>query len=137
MAGVCRAAYHTDAIIIDSAISTGIEKFCIRKNVKLIGVAPEPDILYPKVNPTEKFDNELTNGHTHFILLGDKRKELHWEDEAAVKIELADRISSGKYGNQPKCKVVGVLLGDNDRCINELSLVTLKYNNSAIRKDGL
>jgi hypothetical protein len=124
LAGVCRAAYHTDAVILDSAVSTGIEKFCIRKNVKLIGVAPESEILYPRVNPTERFDNELTNGHTHFILLNHKSKELHWEDEATVKIELADRISLGKYGNQPKCKVVGVLLGDNEKCIAELAYVT-------------
>ena len=123
LAGVCRAAYHTDAVIIDSAISTGIEKFCIRKNVKLIGVAPETEILYPKVNPSEKFDNELTNGHTHFVLLGDKKKEIHWGDEARVKIEIADKIATGKHGSRPKCKVVGVLLGDNDKCAAELGLV--------------
>jgi len=121
LAGVCRAAYHTDAVIIDSAVTTGIEKFCIRKNVKLIGVAPESEILYPKVNPTERFDNELTNGHTHFILLADKKKEMRWGDEAKVKIEIADRIATGKHGNRPKCKVVAVLVGDNEKCANELA----------------
>ena len=132
---MCRAAYHTDAVIIDSAISTGIEKFCIRKNVKLIGVAPEAEILYPKVNPTERFDNELTNGHTHFILLGDKKKELKWGDESHVKAEIADKVAAGKYGNKPKCKVVAVLIGDNDRCVNELAcVIDTCYKNLVQRK---
>jgi len=39
-AGICRAAYKTDAVIIDSGIKTGIEPFAIRKGVKLIGVSP-------------------------------------------------------------------------------------------------
>ena len=129
MAGVCRAAYHTDAVILDSAVSTGIEKFCIRKNVKLIGVAPETKVSYPKVNPTDKSDNELTNGHTHFILLGTKGKSMRWGDEAMIKIELADKIAAGKHGNKPKCKVVGVLLGDNEECDSELSYVMLDVNN--------
>lgn len=123
MAGLCRAAFHTDAVIIDSATVTGIEKFCIRRNVKLMGVAPEADILYPKVNPTEHFDNELTNGHTHFVLIGDKKTEFHWGDEAPLKAEIADKMAAGKYGNKPKCKVVGVLLGDNDKCTKELECV--------------
>ena len=91
--------------------------------MKLIGVAPEADILYPKVNPTERFDNEITNGHTHFILIGDKTKEKHWGDESKIKIEVADKIAAGKYGNKPKCKVVGVLLGENKNCLQELEFV--------------
>ena len=126
LAGVCRAAYHTDAVVVDSATTTGIEKFCIRKNVKLIGVAPEAEILYPKVNPTERFDNELTNGHSHFVLLGDKTHECHWGDEAVVKAEIADKIAAGKYGNRPKCKIVAVLLGDNEQCLPEIEIVSLK-----------
>ncbi len=125
---MCRAAYHTDAIIIDSATTTGIEKFCIRKGVKLVGVAPEAEILYPKVNPTERFDNELTNGHTHFVLIGDKTREYRWGDEALVKAEIADKIAAGKYGNRPKCKIVVVLLGDNERCLQELETVLSSAN---------
>jgi len=51
MAGVCRAAFRTDATIIDSGVSSCIEKFCLRKNVKLIGVSPESEISYPRLNP--------------------------------------------------------------------------------------
>jgi hypothetical protein len=36
----------------------------------LIGVAPENEIIYPRINPNDKKDNELTSGHTHFFLLG-------------------------------------------------------------------
>jgi hypothetical protein len=50
MAGVCRAAFRTDAIIIDSGVSSCVEKFCLRKNVKLIGVCPEAKISYPRLN---------------------------------------------------------------------------------------
>ena len=46
-AGIARACFNTDAIIVDNGISTGIEKYCIRRGVKLIGVAPETEIKYP------------------------------------------------------------------------------------------
>lgn len=32
LAGACRAAFRTDAFIIDSGIGSGIEKFCLRKS---------------------------------------------------------------------------------------------------------
>jgi hypothetical protein len=72
LAGVARAAFRTDAVIVDSGLGSGIEKFCLRKHVTLVGVAPEGEIIYPRINPNEKKDNELTNGHSHFILLGDQ-----------------------------------------------------------------
>ena len=71
LAGVARAAFKTDAFIIDSGLGSGIEKFCLRKNIPLIGIAPEHEIIYPRINPNDKKDNELTNGHTHFMLIGD------------------------------------------------------------------
>lgn len=46
-AGIARACFNTDAVVVDSAISTGIEKYTIRRGVKLIGVAPESEIKYP------------------------------------------------------------------------------------------
>ena len=36
----------------------------------LIGVAPENEIIYPRINPNVKKDNELTSGHSHFMLIG-------------------------------------------------------------------
>lgn len=32
LAGVCRAAFRTDAYILDSGVGSGIEKFCLRKS---------------------------------------------------------------------------------------------------------
>ena len=82
LAGACRAAFRTDACIIDSGIGSGIEKFCLRKNVTLIGVAPEKEIAYPRINPTVRKENELTNGHTHFILMGDNQERpFDWGEE--------------------------------------------------------
>lgn len=65
LAGACRAAFRTDAYIIDSGIGSGIEKFCLRKSkmttmtinyfnfldVHLLGVCPEAQVTYPRINP--------------------------------------------------------------------------------------
>lgn len=95
MAGACRAAFRTDAYIIDSGIGSGIEKFCLRKSklsltfyinelldVNLLGVCPEAEVAYPRINPAQRKDNELTNGHTHFFLLGDDNHKMQWGEEA-------------------------------------------------------
>lgn len=116
LAGIARAAFRAGATIIDSGIGSGIEKFCMRKDVPLVGVCPEAEIAYPKINPTKRKDNELTNGHTHFFLLGDDAdKTFTWGQEAKVKTDLALRIAKGrsKYGNAPTCKVVTIVLGEN------------------------
>ena len=42
-----------------------------------MGVCPASEITYPKINPTTRKDNELTNGHTHFFLIGDEKK-MEW-----------------------------------------------------------
>lgn len=102
LAGVARAAFRAGACIIDSGIGSGIEKFCMRKSVQLIGVCPEHEISYP-VNSQNKKENELTNGHTHFILIGsdEKNKKFKWGQEAKLKAEVAKRIAKGrsKYGS--------------------------------------
>ena len=101
LAGVARAAFRADACIIDSGVSSGIEKFCMRKNVPLIGVCPENEISYP-VNSSNKKENQLTNGHTHFLLIGDDSgNKYKWGDEAKIKAEVAKRVAKGrsKYGN--------------------------------------
>jgi len=41
MAGIAWAAFRSGAYIIDSGVGSGIEKFCLWKNVPLIGVCPE------------------------------------------------------------------------------------------------
>jgi hypothetical protein len=70
MGGLARAAYSAGAIILDSGLASCIEKFCLRKGLKLIGVCPESEISYPKLSELHRKPNELTNGHTHFIIIG-------------------------------------------------------------------
>lgn len=119
-AGISRAALNTRAIIIDSGLQTGIEKFCLRKNLTLIGIAPENKIEYPKINPEEFSNTLLTNGHTHFILLGKDDKTLNWGQEAKFKVNFAERLANGRKGAfQYKAKVVGVILGNIPNCVDE------------------
>jgi hypothetical protein len=119
-AGISRAALNTRAIILDSGLQTGIEKFCLRKNISLIGIAPENKIEYPKINPEEFSNTLLTNGHTHFILLGKDDKSLNWGQEAKFKVNFAERLANGRKGAfQYKAKVVGVILGNIPNCEDE------------------
>jgi hypothetical protein len=110
--------------VIDSGVGSGIEKFCLRKNVPLIGVCPEKEIAYPKINPVKRKENELTNGHTHFFLIGDEpsKKVFSWGQEAKLKFEIAKRIAKGrlKKGNGYVCKIVTIFLGDNQAAVTEL-----------------
>jgi hypothetical protein len=119
-AGISRAALNTRAIILDSGLQTGIEKFCLRKNISLIGIAPENKIEYPKINPEEFSNTLLTNGHTHFILLGKDDKSLNWGQEAKFKVNFAERLANGRKGAfQYKAKVVGVIFGNIPNCEDE------------------
>ena len=137
LAGVARAAFRADAVIIDSGLGSGIEKFCDRKQLPLLGVAPEHEIIYPRINPNIKKNNELTSGHTHFILIGEgapsstaddsqqpkaimsknsrQLPSFNWGDEAGLKYEMARRISVGRsrMGGTTPCKIVTVVVGDN------------------------
>lgn len=72
MAGLCRGAHTARAVIIDSGMRSGVEQFCIRRSVQLIGVCPEDCIAYPKL--LKKQSNELANGHSHFSS-SEKRKK--------------------------------------------------------------
>lgn len=123
MAGICRAAFNTGAFLIDSGLGTQIEKFCQRKGVVLVGVYPESEVDYPRINPQHKTVKELTSGHTHFFSVGKNKGqagELKWGRETTVKYDLAKRITTGRkgnYGNQqaPQCKMITVMIGDNEQ----------------------
>jgi hypothetical protein len=155
LAGVSRAAVRADACLIDSGIGSGIEKFCLRKHLTLIGCAPEKEVIYPRINPVGKKDNELTNGHTHFVLLGDpaedttskknemtsemkkRRKEFYWGEEIQVKLDFAKRVAAGrqKKNGPPPCKVVMVLVGDNAISHKEVEMA-LGMNIPVVILDG-
>ena len=39
----------------------------------MIGVCPEAEVDYPRLNPINKKESELTNGHTHFFTIGKEK----------------------------------------------------------------
>lgn len=49
-----------------------------------------------------------------------------WGDECKFRFSLATAIASGKfspkYANNPRCKIVVVLLGDNEDCLGDLEM---------------
>lgn len=123
MAGITRAAFNTGAYVVDSGLGTQIERFCQRKGVVLLGVCPEAEIDYPRLNPAHRNDNALTNGHTHFFTVGKEKESnglrLKWGQESGLKFDLARRIAHGRRGgygssNAPPCKVITVVIGDNE-----------------------
>ena len=128
LSGISRAAYNTQAIIIDSGIQNGIERFCLRKNLNLIGIAPENKIEYPKMNSYNFSNTMLTNGHSHFVLLGNDEKKLEWGNESKFKISFIERLIKGKKNLfNYECKCVGVIFGNIPNCIDEC-LMFIKNN---------
>jgi hypothetical protein len=127
MAGLSRSAYNTRALIVDSGVQTGVENFCIRKNLTLIGVAPEYMIDLPKPNQDGFSKRMLTNGHTHFILIGNNENKLTWGEEARLKINLIERFTSGRKGFEYKCKTVGILMGNIQNCLDEILYVRIFF----------
>jgi len=69
----------------------------------------------------EKYSNNtLSQGHSHFILLGKEGMKLDWGDETRIKMNFAERICSGRKGFSYKCKMVGVILGNISKCEDEM-----------------
>lgn len=69
--GMARAAFRSDAVIVDSGVSTGMEGYCIREKVTLVGVFPGEAAQNPKIKPKNIEVNELANGHTHMFKITD------------------------------------------------------------------
>jgi hypothetical protein len=109
-------------VIVDSGLSNGVEKFCIRRNLSLIGIAPESMIEYPKPNPEKFSEKTLSAGHTHFIILGDSKQKLKWGEESSFKLAFAERLATGRKGYPYKSKVVGVIFGNIPNCESEIAL---------------
>jgi len=121
-AGICRAAFRVDALIIDSGIKTGIEQFALRRKVKVAGVFPEGEIKLPKINPTDREWNELANGRTHLFMLCNDRKQYAWGDESDVKMAIAKQIAAGTDILRTKCKIVTIVMGDLEQCTSDILL---------------
>ena len=78
----------------------------MRKNIVLIGIAPESQIEYPKANPDPFSTTMLTNGHSHFILLGKDDKNMKWGDETKFKVNFVERLAVGRKGSCYRSKVI-------------------------------
>jgi hypothetical protein len=98
MGGISRAAFGAGAVILDSGLGSCIEKFCIRKNIRLVGICPEAQISYPKLSEQHRKPTDLTNGHTHFIIIGkeDGKVVYTWGQESALKYDFAKRLAQGR-----------------------------------------
>ena len=121
LVGIARAAYSTDAVIIDNGLKSGIETACFRKKVKLVGVCPEEAIVYPTKNSTGDRLGELAAGHSHLFVMGTKGDGTRWDNVVPFKMELCDRIRKGRGGpGSFVCRGVCVLVGDNTGCLWEV-----------------
>ena len=49
-------------------------------------MAPEQEVIYPRINPNVQKDNELTNGHSHFVLIGDGGADASAEGKATATL---------------------------------------------------
>jgi len=78
-------------------------------------------IEYPRINSETLSNKMLTNGHTHFILIGNEKNKFSWGDETKFKISLAERIANGRKGFPYKSKVVGVIVGNILSCEEEIN----------------
>lgn len=87
--GLARAAFRSDAVILDSGVQTGMELYAIREKVKLVGVFPGKAVQQPKVKSKKQEMNELANGHTHMFSITDPLYK-KWGDEAIVKMRIAE-----------------------------------------------
>ena len=91
---------YQDAVIMDSGMTSGVEKYAMRRGVKLIGVGPERELMLPKQNSPYTDPYEISNGHTHLFLLSksivlpmlcdvDNRDVgIYWGMEANFKMDL-------------------------------------------------
>lgn len=122
MGGVARAALSSGAVIIDSGVGSCVEKFCIRKSLKLVGICPDAMISYPKLSEHQRKPNDLTNGHTDLIIIGkeDGKVTFEWGKESGFKYDFAKRITQGRpkaLGSVsfPQQRIVTVVMGDNEQ----------------------
>lgn len=125
LSGAVRAAYSTDAVIVDNGLKSGIEAICYKRKVKLIGVCPEDMIVYPtKVSKGERL-GELAAGHSHIFALGTKGDHLRWESVIGFRNDLVQRLRKGRAGpGSFVCRALGLVVGDSPQTMNEVESVT-------------
>ena len=75
-------------------------------DVNLVGVFPESQVTMPKINPTQKYPNQLTNGHTHLFMMCGKTGS--WGSESNTKYNLAKLIARGDRSRMHIQKTTGI-----------------------------
>lgn len=121
LVGIARAAYSTDAVIVDNGLKSGIETACFRKKVKLVGICPEDSIVYPTKSSTGDRLGELAAGHSHLFVMGSKNDGMRWDNVVPFKMEVCERIRNGRGGpGSFHCRGVCVLVGDSTSCAWEV-----------------
>lgn len=121
LVGIARAAYSTDAVIVDNGLKSGIEQACSRKKVKLMGICPEELIVYPTKASSGDRLGELSAGHSHLFIVGSKGDGMRWDNTVPLKIDLIERIRKGRGGpGSYICRALCVLVGDNSNCLWEV-----------------
>lgn len=128
--GLCRCAFRTDSVIIDSGVKTGLESAAERRNLKVVGVFPGSQTTFPRANThngnlkltdpkttmatkaternditqiteIEQFSTELTSAHTHLFMVDDRNFQ-KWGTEAKLKMKIAENISKGNLESRAK-----------------------------------
>lgn len=124
LSGAVRAAYSTDAVIVDNGLKSGIEQICYKRKVKLLGVCPEDMIVYPtKVSKGDRL-GELAAGHSHMFVLGTKGDHLRWESVMGFRNDLVQRLRKGRAGpGSFVCRGLGLVVGDSPQTMNEVESV--------------
>ena len=115
LSSVVRAAFNTDAVIIDNGLHSGIEILARNRGVKLIGIAPELHITYPTKDQVEYSPSDLTPHHS-IISVGSRIYPCKWEDIVQFKVDFAERIQNGMGAGRGsyQCKGVVVVAGDSE-----------------------
>lgn len=73
----------------------------------------------PKLSQ-DNSSNILSQGHSHFVLIGEDSLKLDWGDETKIKLNFAERLASGRKGFSYKCKTLGIILGNINKCEDEI-----------------
>ena len=122
LAGLVRAAYRTDSVIVDGGGLSGIEQACAKSAVALVGIAAEDTVVYPSRSSNADTNRVLvTPGHTHLITLGNKGDHLQHEDILAFKSRLLRRLTTGRRTHR---ELLCVVAGDSPTCLSDIELVT-------------
>ena len=113
-------------MVVDSGMATGIEKSCQNLGLSCVGVFPEKQVTFPKIQQTEPLETDLALGHSHYFMVCNDEYDSYtnWGSESKIKYQIIDEISKGSVQNREagysECKKVVVCMGDHMSCLQDL-----------------